>query len=62
MPMTISEKILAAHCDRAEVKPGELIEARLDFVFGNDITAPMSIRVFNEAEQGSGSSTRSAWP
>ncbi len=49
MPMTISEKILAAHCDRAEVKPGELIEARLDFVFANDITAPMAIRVFTEA-------------
>jgi len=49
MPMTISEKILAAHCDRSEVKPGEIIEARLDFVFGNDITAPMSIRVFQEA-------------
>jgi len=49
MPMTISEKILAAHCGRSEVKPGDLIEARLDFVFANDITAPMSIRVFNEA-------------
>ncbi|HSO62334.1 MAG TPA: 3-isopropylmalate dehydratase large subunit [Desulfobacterales bacterium] len=49
MPMTISEKILAAHCDRSEVKPGDLIETRLDFVFANDITAPMSIRVFNEA-------------
>ena len=49
MPMTISEKILAAHCDRAEVKPGELIEARLDFVFANDITGPMAFRVFKEA-------------
>jgi 3-isopropylmalate/(R)-2-methylmalate dehydratase large subunit len=47
--MTISEKILAAHSDRSEVKPGDLIEARLDFVFANDITAPMSIRVFREA-------------
>jgi 3-isopropylmalate/(R)-2-methylmalate dehydratase large subunit len=49
MPMTISEKILAAHSDRSEVKPGDLIEARLDFVFANDITGPMSIRVFKEA-------------
>ena len=49
MPMTISEKILAAHCDRSEVKPGDLIEARLDFVFANDISGPLSIRVFNEA-------------
>ena len=49
MPMTLSEKILSAHCDRSNVKPGDLIEALLDFVFANDITAPMSIRVFKEA-------------
>jgi len=49
MPMTISEKILAAHCDREDLKPEELIEARLDFVFGNDITAPIAIKVFRDA-------------
>ncbi len=49
MPMTISEKILAAHSDRPEVTPGDLVEARLDFAFANDITAPMSIRVFRDA-------------
>jgi 3-isopropylmalate/(R)-2-methylmalate dehydratase large subunit len=49
MPQTISEKILAAHADRNEVAPGELIEARLDFVFGNDITAPLAIEVFRKA-------------
>ncbi|MFO7708449.1 MAG: 3-isopropylmalate dehydratase large subunit, partial [Desulfobacterales bacterium] len=49
MPMTISEKILAAHCDQKEVRPGELVEARLDFVFANDITGPMAIRVFKAA-------------
>jgi len=49
MPMTISEKILAAHSGRPEVTPGDLVEARLDFVFANDITAPMSIRVFKDA-------------
>jgi len=49
MPMTISEKILAVHSDRPEVTPGDLVEARLDFVFANDITAPMSIRVFRDA-------------
>ncbi len=46
MPSTISEKILAAHTDRETVEPGELIEARLDFVFANDITGPMAFRVF----------------
>jgi 3-isopropylmalate/(R)-2-methylmalate dehydratase large subunit len=49
MPMTISEKILAAHADLDSVEPGQLIDARLDFVFGNDITAPMAIDVFYEA-------------
>ena len=49
MPMTIAEKILAAHCGRDDVKPGELVEPNLDFVFANDITGPMAIRVFNEA-------------
>lgn len=46
MPMTISEKILAKHADRDEVKPDELIEARVDFALGNDITAPLAIEAF----------------
>ena len=50
MPFTISEKILAAHAAREAVRPGELIEAQLDFVFGNDITAPLAIQVFKEAK------------
>ena len=49
MPMNISEKILAAHADQDSVSAGQLVEARLDFVFGNDITAPLSITVFREA-------------
>jgi 3-isopropylmalate/(R)-2-methylmalate dehydratase large subunit len=49
MPQTISEKILAAHANRKEVAPGELIEAGLDFAFGNDITAPPAIDVFYRA-------------
>ncbi|MGV8074398.1 MAG: 3-isopropylmalate dehydratase large subunit [Syntrophobacteraceae bacterium] len=49
MSMTISEKILAKHADRAEVKPGELIEARIDFALGNDITAPLAIEAFRGA-------------
>ncbi|MCE5241760.1 MAG: 3-isopropylmalate dehydratase large subunit [Desulfobacteraceae bacterium] len=47
--MTISEKILAKHADRAEVKPDELIEARVDFALGNDITAPLAIEAFRRA-------------
>ncbi len=49
MPSTIAEKILAAHTPgRGNVRPGELIEADLDFVFANDITAPLAIAAFRE--------------
>jgi len=45
MAMTMTQKILAAHIDGiTEVKAGELIEARLDLVLGNDITAPVAIK------------------
>lgn len=41
----MSQKILAAHVDGvSEVKAGQLIEARLDLVLGNDITAPVAIK------------------
>lgn len=45
-PMTISEKILAEHAGLREVEPGQLINARLDLVLGNDITAPIGIEEF----------------
>ncbi|HTY12690.1 MAG TPA: 3-isopropylmalate dehydratase large subunit, partial [Candidatus Omnitrophota bacterium] len=43
---TISQKILASHCGKKEVKPGELINCKLDLVLGNDITAPPAIKEF----------------
>ena len=43
MGMTMTQKILAAHAGLAEVKAGQLIEADLDLVMGNDITAPVAI-------------------
>lgn len=46
MPMTITEKILAAHAGKQIVKPGELINVRVDLALGNDITAPVAIREF----------------
>lgn len=46
MGMTMTQKILAAHAGLKEVKPGDLIMANLDFVLGNDITAPVAINVF----------------
>lgn len=47
--MTISEKILARHAGRADIRPDELIEARIDFALGNDITAPFAIEAFHRA-------------
>ncbi len=46
MGQTITQKILAAHCGKDYVEPGELINARLDFMLANDITAPIAIREF----------------
>ena len=40
----MSQKILAAHAGLSEVKPGQLIEADLDLVLGNDITSPVAIK------------------
>jgi len=49
MPKTISEKILADHAGKSEVFPDELVEARIDFALGNDITAPLAIEAFRRA-------------
>ena len=43
---TIAEKLLAAHCAREEVRSGEFINASVDLVLANDITAPLAIEEF----------------
>lgn len=48
MSMTITEKILAKHAGKDFVEPGEIVNAKLDLVLGNDITAPIAIKVFEE--------------
>jgi 3-isopropylmalate/(R)-2-methylmalate dehydratase large subunit len=48
MGMTMTQKILAAHAGFSEVKAGQLIEANLDLVLGNDVTCPVAINVFEE--------------
>ena len=48
MGMTMSQKILAAHAGLSEVKAGQLIEAKLDMVLGNDVTSPVAINVFEQ--------------
>ena len=49
MGMTMSQKILAAHAGLDEVNPGQLIQANLDLVLGNDVTSPVAIREFYKA-------------
>jgi 3-isopropylmalate/(R)-2-methylmalate dehydratase large subunit len=43
MGMTMTQKILAAHAGLSQVSAGQLIEADLDLVLGNDVTAPVAI-------------------
>ena len=49
MSHTIAEKILLAHTDKKDIRPGEFIEARVDVALGNDITAPIAIEEFKRA-------------
>ena len=43
MGMTMTQKILAKAAGLDKVEPGQLIEARLDLVLGNDITTPVAV-------------------
>ena len=49
MSMTMTQKILAAHADLPSVEAGQLINAKLDLVHGNDITTPVAINEFEKA-------------
>jgi 3-isopropylmalate/(R)-2-methylmalate dehydratase large subunit len=46
--MTMTQKILAAHAGLENVTAGQLIEAKLDLVLGNDITSPVAINEFEK--------------
>ena len=48
MGMTMIEKILAAHSDQDELKVGDIVNARVDMVLGNDITTPVAVNEFNK--------------
>ena len=52
MGMTMSQKILAYHAGLASVKAGQLINAELDMVLGNDITSPVAVKEFEKAGFG----------
>lgn len=48
MGMTMTEKILAKHAGIDVVKPGQLINCKLDMVLANDVTAPPAIKEFEK--------------
>lgn len=49
MPMTMTQKIIAKAAGLKNVRPGQLVEANVDLVLGNDITAPVAIKEFENA-------------
>ena len=49
MGMTMTQKILAAHAGLKNVVAGQLINAKLDIVLGNDITTPVAVNEFKKA-------------
>lgn len=51
MGMTMTQKILAAAAGLDEVKAGQLIEADLSLVLGNDITSPVAIHEMDKFDQ-----------
>jgi 3-isopropylmalate/(R)-2-methylmalate dehydratase large subunit len=47
-PMTLTEQILAAHADKAEVAPGDIISIDLDLVMANELSAAVAITEFRK--------------
>jgi 3-isopropylmalate/(R)-2-methylmalate dehydratase large subunit len=48
MGMTITEKIIADHAGKKEVKPGDLVTVKIDLAMANDVTAPLAIRILEK--------------
>jgi len=48
MGMTMTQKILAAHCEESKVQAGQFVNCDLDLVLGNDITTPVAIKEFEK--------------
>lgn len=46
--MTITEKIFAVHINKDEISAGELVNAKVDMILANDITAPIAIKEFKK--------------
>jgi 3-isopropylmalate/(R)-2-methylmalate dehydratase large subunit len=54
MSMTITEKILAAHCDQEEVRPGQFINARVDLVMASELSGVLAIEQFERIKGAKG--------
>lgn len=50
MSMTMTEKILAAHAGLSEVRPGQIINAKVDLVLANELSAIVAIEEFGKIE------------
>lgn len=62
MGMTMTQKILARAAGLEQVQAGQLIEAQLDLVLGNDITSPVAIKEMDKMKvQGCLIRIRSHW-
>lgn len=48
MSMTITEKILAAAAGKTKVKPGNVIDAKIDCIMCHDVTTPAAISMLKE--------------
>jgi len=48
MGMTITEKIIADHAGKKEVKPGDLVTVKIDLAMANDVTAPLAIKILEK--------------
>ena len=48
MPHTLAEKILLAHCDADDVKPGDVVMVRCDVVMANDVSGPVAFRAMEK--------------
>ena len=48
MAHTLVEKILLAHCDADDVKPGDVVTVRCDVVMANDVSGPVAFRAMEK--------------
>ncbi|MEN2997325.1 MAG: 3-isopropylmalate dehydratase large subunit [Acetomicrobium sp.] len=52
MGRSITEKILAAHSEQGDFKPGDIIDVTVDMLLMNDITGPVAVEVFDKMGDG----------